>query len=243
MNERMKILTMVEEGKITAQEAAKLLEAVGQPKEKGEFSTRIVEKVMDGVSGIVGGAFSMALGEEKEMKVEKGDELVVKSVGSSIRLSLNETENFIIKPSGGLIKTKKEDGTISAKIVGGAAELLCPSVLSMTIKDAGGSVEGEGAGTLTMKQLGGAAELAFNEILDVSIESKGGSVTLYLGDCDTSFEIEALDGKIEFDVPADFEIQEDEHVRGKIRKGKGSLTVRASSGNVRVLPKKGKENT
>jgi DUF4097 and DUF4098 domain-containing protein YvlB len=237
----MKILTMVEEGKVTAQEAAKLLEAVGQKKNTGEFSTRIVEKVVDGVSGIVGGAFSMALGEEKELKAEEGDELVIKSVGSSVRIDLHGSENFVMKPTGGLVKTKKEDGTISAKIVGGAAELLCPKTLSMTIKDAGGSVEGEGSATLAMKQLGGSCELSFEQISDVSIDSKGGSATVYLGDCDTSFDITASDGTIDFEVPADFEIQEDEHVKGKIKKGKGSLCIRLTSGNVRILPIEGKE--
>lgn len=241
MNERMKILMMVEEGKITAEEAAKLLEAIGQKKEKGEFSTRIVEKVVDGVSGIVGGAFSMALGEEKELKAGKGDTLVIKSVGSSVKLSLSDDDNLLVRPTGGLIKTKKEDASISTKIVGGSAELFCPRELSITIKDAGGSVEGEGTATLSMKQLGGACDLTFGDIDDVSIDSKGGSVTLYLGDCDFSFEISASDGNIEFDLPADFEVKENERVKGKVKKGKGSLSICASSGNVRVLSNKGKE--
>jgi DUF4097 and DUF4098 domain-containing protein YvlB len=237
----MKILTMVEEGKITAQEAAKLLEAIGRPKEKGEFSSRIVEKVMDGVSGIVGGAFSMALGEEKEMGVEKGDELVIKSVGSSVQISLHERDDFVIKPSGGLVKTKKEDKIISTKIVGGAAQLLCPQTLAMTIKDAGGSVEGDGSAKLSLKQLGGACDLSFKQIDDVSIDSKGGSVTVYLGDCDVAFNVTASDGNIDFDVPADFEIQKGALVKGRIKNGKGSLNIRASSGNVRVLPIEAKE--
>ncbi len=241
MNERMKILMMVEEGKITAEEAAKLLEAIGQKKEKGEFSTRIVEKVVDGVSGVVGGAFSMALGEEKELKTRKGDTMVVKSVGSSVKISLSDDDNLVVKPTGGLIKTKREDASISTKIVGGAAELLCPRELSISIKDAGGTVEGEGTATLSMKQLGGACDLAFTDINDVSIDSKGGSISLALGECDFAFDISASDGKIEFDMPADFEIQEDEHIKGKVKKGKGTLSIRASSGNVRVFPLKRKE--
>jgi hypothetical protein len=196
---------------------------------------------MNGVSGIVGGAFSVALGEEKEMKTEKGDELVIKSVGSSVRISLHEKDDFVIKPAGGLVKTKKEQKTISSKVVGGAVELLCPAFLTTTIKDAGGSVEGEGTATLALKQFGGAADLSFEKIDDVSIDSKGGSVTVYLGDCDVSFDITASDGNIDFGIKADFEVQEDEKVKGKIKKGKGSLNIRASSGNVRVLPIKEKE--
>lgn len=241
MKERMKILNMVEEGKITAQEAAKLLEAIGQSTEKAEFSSRIVDRVMNGVSSVVGGAFSMALGEEKEMKIAEGDKLVIKSVGSAIQIALHEKDDLVVKPAGGLVKTKREDDTISTKVVGGSAALICPRTLSMKIKDAGGSVEGAGTATLTLKQLGGACDLAFQKIEDVSIDAKGGSVTVYLGDCDAAFDVEASDGTIDFDVPADFEIKEQERVKGTMKKGKGLLTIRASSGSVKVLSIEAKE--
>ena len=59
------------------------------------------------------GASLKIVGEEKEMKVQRGDELVVKSVGSSVKLSLHETDDLVIKPAGGLVKTAKAWPTVS----------------------------------------------------------------------------------------------------------------------------------
>jgi DUF4097 and DUF4098 domain-containing protein YvlB len=240
MTEKLKVLKMLEEGKITAQEAAKLLEALSTQKRK-DVSSKVVESVMDGISGIVGGAFSMALGEEKEIKVEEGDKLIVKSVGSSIDISLHEGNDFIIKPAGGLVKTKKEDSTISTKVIGASAKLLCPEILDVTIKDAGGSIDGDGASKLSLKQLGGSLNLAFQEIDDVSIDSRGGAVVLSLGDCDCAFDISAPGGSVTFDLPAEFDMKEDEKVKGKMRNGKGTLVIHASSSNVKVQPLTSKE--
>lgn len=247
MNEKMKILKMLEEGKITAEEAAKLLQALGKGKKK-DISSKFVESIMDGVSSIVGvipetigGVFSVTMGEEKEIEVKKGDEFLIKSVGSSINLSLHDKDTLMIKPSSGLIKTKKEDSTIISKVVGGTAEILCPSGLSVSIKDAGGSIDSIGIGMLSMKQVGGTAELTFDDIEDVSIDSKGGTLTLLLGDCDVSFEISAPHGNINFDVPAEFSEKKGNIVKGTIKKGKGRLIAKAFSGNVSVLPLKRKE--
>ncbi|MCK4233378.1 hypothetical protein KAX75_03060 [candidate division WOR-3 bacterium] len=247
MNERMKILKMLEEGKITADEAAKLLEAVGKEKKK-DIGSKVVNGIMDGVSSIVGAipgtigsVFCCTMGEEKEIKVEKGDAFILKSVGSSIKLSHNDKDEFILKPSSGLIKSKKENSTITSKIVGGSVKILYPSSLSVSIKDAGGTIEGVGSAVLSLKQVGGSTQLTFDEIEDVNIDSKGGSVTLYVGDCDVAFDISAPNGEVEFDVPAKFTVEKEDEVKGTIKKGKGKLFIYASYGNVSVLPLKEKE--
>lgn len=246
MNEKIKILKMVEEGKITADEAAQLLGALGEGKKGGE-SSKVVDSIMNGVSAIVkvipetiGGAFSFTIGEEKEIKVKKGDKLLLKSVGSSINLSHHDKDEFTIKPNSGLVKTKKLNSTITSKVVGGSADILYPSNLSIAIKDVGGTIDGTCSGKFSMKQMGGTAKLTFEEIIDVSIDSKGGTITLFLDDCDVSFDISAPDGSINFEVPAEFETEKEEKVKGKIKKGKGRLVVRAVSGEVSVLPIKRK---
>jgi DUF4097 and DUF4098 domain-containing protein YvlB len=244
MNEKMKILKMLEEGKITADDAAKLLEALGENKRR-EKSTKVADSIIEGVSSVVGaipevigGAFSTTFGEEKGFEVGEGDEFQLKSVGSSVNLSNIEKKELVVKPAGGLVKTKKENSTISSKIVGGSADIQFPSTIGISIKDAGGTIEGVGNPVLSMKQVGGSAQLSFDHIEDVDILSKGGSVTLFLGECDFSFDIEALKGNITFDIPADFTEKEDDKVKGTIKKGKGKLYIRSSFGDVSVLQKK-----
>ncbi len=247
MGERMKILKMLEEGKISSDEAAKLLEAVGKGK-GDDLSSRIVESVVHGISSIVGAipgtlnnAFSITVSEKKEMKVKKGDCFSLKSVGSAVTFDIVDGDTIIIKPSSGLVRTKKENATIDSKIVGGTMDVIYPESLAVCIKDAGGTIEGKGSATLSMKQVGGSARLSFDKIDDVSIDSKGGSLTLYLGDCDVSFDISAPHGEITFDVSAEFSEKSKDCVKGTIKNGKGTLLIRSFSGDVSVLPLKRKE--
>lgn len=251
MTDKERILKMLEDGKITAEEAAKLLDALSQ-KKKVNGSTKLADSIMDSVSSIVtsipeamSGVLSVSMGEQKEINVKKGDELVLKSVGSSVVLDINGKDEFSINPSSGLIKTKKENSTITSKIVGGSAKILYPSYLNLSIKDAGGTVKGKATDTMSLKQVGGSSTLTFEKIKNVDIDSKGGSVKIYLGDCDFTFDIVASHGKINFDIPADFTDKKKDKVKGKVKKGKGKLNIRVYSGSVSVLPieKAGKENT
>jgi DUF4097 and DUF4098 domain-containing protein YvlB len=242
MTDKERILKMLEEGKITAEEAAKLLDALSQ-KKKVNSSTKLADSIMDSVSSIVtsipeavSGAFSVSVGEHKEINVKKGDEFVLKSVGSSVKLDTNGKDEFSINPSSGLVKTKKEDSIISSKIIGGSAEILCPAYVNLTIKDAGGMVEGKGTESLNLKQVGGSAKLIFKKIDNVDIDSKGGAVKIYVGDCDFSFDILASHGKIDFNIPADFTENKKDKVKGKVKTGKGKLKIRVYSGSVTVLP-------
>jgi DUF4097 and DUF4098 domain-containing protein YvlB len=247
MNEKMKILKMLEDGKITADEAGKLLEALGKEKKDGTTS-KVVNSIMDGVSSIVGaipeaigGVFSFTEGEEEEIKISKGDELLLKSVGSSIKLSLQDKNEYTIKPKAGIIKTKKENSSITSKIVGGTAEILYPSDLSVRIKDVGGNIDGFGTGIFSIKQMGGSAQLRFDNIKDVNINAKGGTLTLLLGDCDVAFDISAPNGNVQFDIPAEFSEKKEHIVKGTMKKGKGRLVVKAPFCNVSVLPINKKE--
>jgi|GEM_PF-5060312 len=240
MNEKMKILKLLEEGKINAEEAAKLLAAIGEGKKK-DVSSDFVKNIMDGVSSIVGetigGVFSFTNGGEKEIKIEKGDELFLKSVGSSIEFSPYDGNNISIKSGSGIIKANKEDSKITAKVVGGSAEILYPSVISVSVKDVGGSIEGVCPEEFVLKQMGGSAKLTFDAIKDVCINSKGGSIKLFLGDCDIVFDITAPHGNIDFDIPAKFETKEEQRIKGELGKGKGKLEIRAVGGDVSIKHK------
>jgi len=247
MNERLKILKLLEQGKITAEEAAKLLQALGNGKKK-EVSSRFVESIMDGVSSIVGvipetigGVFSFANEGEKEIEIEKSDEFFLKSVGSSIKLSPHSSDKCNIRSGSGIMKTKKEDSKILVKVVGGSADVLYPFGLPLSIKDVGGSIDGIGTAKFSLKQMGGSTQLSFDKIEDVQIDSKGGALKILLGDCDVNFDISAPGGNINFELPADFEIKKEGKVKGKIKKGTGKLVVMAQACDVSVLPIKRKE--
>lgn len=242
MTEKKRILKMLEEGKITAEEAIKLLDAITD-KNKPDSSRKFVDSIMDSVSSIVTsipevvtGALLVSVGEQKDIKVEKGDELVLKSVGSSVKVDANGKDEFSISPSSGLVKTKKENSTITSKIVGGSAKILCPPYLNVSIKDAGGTVEGKMTGWLNLKQVGGSAKLTFEKIDNVDIDSKGGAVKIYVENCDFSFDILASNGKVNFDIPADFTEKKKDRVKGKVKEGKGKLKIRVHSGSVSVSP-------
>ncbi len=244
MNEKMRILKLLEEGKITAEEAESLLRALGEGKKK-DVSSDFVRNIMDGVSTIVGetigGVFSFTNGGEKEIKMEKGDELFLKSVGSSINFSTHNSNEFSMKSGSGVIKTGKEDGKVVIKVVGGSAELICPLSIPVSVKDVGGNLEGSCPKEFSLKQAGGSAKLFFNDISNVEIDSKGSTIKLFLGDCDIAFDITAPHGNIDFNIPAEFEIKEEERAKGKLKKGKGKLVIRAAYGDVSILSKKKEE--
>ena len=240
MNEKMKILKLLEEGKITPEEAARLLSALGEGK-KNDVSSSFVKTIMDGISsivtGAVGGAFSFAGSGEKEIKLEKGDEIVLKSVGSSLKFSTQKADIFNVESDSGLIKTIKEDKKLTAKIIGGNAEILFPEASFITVKDVGGNIEGKVTKMFKLKQIGGSARLKFDKIDNVEIESKTGSITLFFGEkCNASFDIFAHNGNINFELPAaEFEINKNDRVKGKIGNGKGNIIVNVVSGDVSIL--------
>ncbi len=248
MNEKTKILEMLEQGKINAEEAAKLLAAVAEGKKK-DVSSKIVESVMDGVSSVVeaipdsvSSAFSFSSGGEKGVKAEKGDDVLIKCVGSSITLSKHGDNELKVNSESGIIRTKRDDSSVISKLVGAQADISYPSGFPVFVKDVGGSVKGVCPQEFSLKQVGGSAKLSLDVIKDVQIVAKGGSITLLLGECDFSFDISAPDGTIDFDIPAKFEIKKEERVKGKVKKGKGKLVVKVTSGDVSVIPKKEGEN-
>ena len=101
--ERLKILSLLEEGKITAEEAAKLLEAIKSPEDPGFFSEETAEQVNEKVSRFAKNVegFARDFGErvgdaykDIEPKLKKASQAVLErtaAVFDEISRSLNES--------------------------------------------------------------------------------------------------------------------------------------------------------
>ena len=139
----------------------------------------------------------------------------IKTSGGSINIGQVEG-NVDAKTSGGSIRIDKASGNVYAKASGGSSKV--EEVMGdIDAKTSGGSVE-----AYLSKQPRGDCRLA----------TSGGSITVYL-DKDINIDVEARGDRIVSDFDIDGE-EERHYVNGKINGGGPLISLRTSSGKVKI---------
>lgn len=153
-NETMKVLEMLEAGKITAEDAERLLKALGEkthsPTETSEEESiekgvhKIVEKVMKVVPGVVSAAVSAeaATGNTKESNYtfESPQNASIKIGAGDITIASADKGDAHISVSG-IHRINFDSKQISAKIGNGVSEFELPENISVAVKIGAGNVE------------------------------------------------------------------------------------------------------
>ena len=173
--ERTRILKLLEDGKITAQEAGKLLLALkSQPRvDMGSDELRMrMRKLgvreMRGMPEIVSGAIHEAVHDgltaavrKQRFEFESRGTLMVRNVSGDTTIEgWDKSTVFFDRDEGGLWKATEREGMIMAKVLSGDLRVKVPYVTQMTVNSVSGDIVVKGtSGRLEVKAVSGDVEL------------------------------------------------------------------------------------
>ena len=255
MNERLRILKLLEDGKINADEAARLLEALSQPETKGRRRHKIlhsVEKIPEIVTLVTDHVFKHTF-EKQEMHYDKKKKIELKGISGTFGIKGSETETVDIDKDG-FAKIVETDDTLMIKAIHGDMQLHVPTLIDLTIKNVSGNVDicdVEGAihlasvsgnicgynlaGSLKADFVSGNIELDYMSVSNMKITSKYGNITLHLNeDIGAEIEVDTEDGNIvcEFDLMN--EEKTETKLRGTLNKSTAKIYIRNEHGNTAI---------
>ncbi len=215
MKERERILKLLEDGKITADEAAKLLEALGEPLRfahpgnRPDFGERIARKVVKGLPEMIENSLRFmnpSNGEERELNFNPKDRFIVKAVSGDLNIKGDNESKIRVKLQNGF-KVNKTETEIALKTTSGDLDISLPKTQNLDIKAATGDISASNldaelsfrcaAGDIKLEDIKGniAVGLASGDLnaTKISAEIKA---ALGFGDANIDF-IECMGGKVE----------------------------------------------
>lgn len=258
MNERLSILKLLEQRKINAEEAARLLEALneGETKKKGPFGFwHSMEVIPEMVSSAIAGSFKHATTKEN-LQFPKKNKIDFKGISGDIEVIGEDTELISIQKDG-FAKIKEEEHTLEIKAISGDVKIKTPKNIDLEIKGVSGNLDiynlngkieiASVSGDITGKELSGSlkgefvcgdVDLSYKEVDKINIKTKTGDITLRLDkNAAAEVEVETKDG----DIDCEFELKNKEektnYLRGIINKPSGKIEIKNDYGDVAIKKK------
>lgn len=262
MNERLRILKLLEEGRISAEEASRLLEALGGGESRkrhhphGLSFWHSLESIPEMVTSAMAGAFA-DLSSLDPVGYPRKPRLELRLVSGDIEIQGRPDADLITVRKDGIGKVKEHGDTLEIKTISGNMSITLPAKTDLLIKGVSGdislstidgriemtSVSGDItgknlAGSLVADIVSGDADFAFDRVDRIEIFEKTGDVTLRLPE-NTAAEIEVSTGAGEGDVECEFDLRErlqkDNLLKGIINKPGGKIVIKNDYGDVAIL--------
>ncbi len=151
--ERARILKMLEDGKITAEDAAKLIEALGKGDRTKELLFHVpkfgkrhhkeFDMIPDVVSRTVRRAVETGIGERMHIRTQKfsaKEEIAIRAVSSDIKIQGWDKDEILLE-SHGLGKVNEEEKQLQIKTLSGDIKLSLPMKTKLGLSTVSGDVE------------------------------------------------------------------------------------------------------
>jgi len=256
LNERLQILKLLEEGKINAEEAERLLEAVGKSTSYDKGTRHKIWTSLEGLPKVISAALGNSFSESAEAEFHKypgKKKIKFKGISGNLKIEGTDTERISIQKDG-FAKIKELEDAIEIKALSGNVTIDVPKATDLAIAGISGDIEilntegnleiesvsgdiigKELSGSLIAEIVSGDMELDFKKTEKIEIKAKSGNVTLILDEkVEAELEIETKDG----DVKCDFELK-DRHedanmLKGTINKPGASIEIKNKHGNVEI---------
>lgn len=258
MNERLRILKLLEEGKINAEETARLLEALAQSETKerrGHFWTHL-ESIPDMVHSAVASSLKYVHTDEK-LEIPKKTKIEFKGISGDIEIIGTDTETIKIEKDG-FAKISEEGDKLKIKAISGDIKITAPTKIDLEIKGISGNldikkIEGkidlssvsgdiigrELNGSFTGEIVSGDLDLDYENIEHIKIKSKSGDVTLRLSEKTAAeIEVETEEGTINCDFQLKDEIKKTNYLKGILNEPEAKIEIKNGYGDV-TLKKRG----
>lgn len=256
MNERLQILLLLEEGKINAQEAERLLDALSHSESKERRSKFKIWSSIEGIpkfiSAAIGNSFTDSEpGESTHYAAKK--RFSFNGISGDLEINGADTDKITIERDG-FTKIKEDDETLNIKTLSGDVKVRAPrntdiSVAGISgdikiadingvvrVESVSGDVTGKGlSGSLFGEFLSGDIDLVYDNFEKIKIKSRSGDVTLQLNkNVETKIDIESDDGSISCEFDLKEEKKSDNELKGIINKPTAEIEIKSKSGDVSI---------
>ena len=260
MNEKLRILKLLEEGKISAEEAARLLEALNETSTKKKERPFGFWSSMEGIPGMItsaiAGSFNFAKTNEK-LQFPRKKKIEFKGISGDIEIIGTETEMIELQTDG-FAKIKEGSEVLEIKAISGDVIIIAPKTIDLEIRglsgdldisnisseieiaSVSGDIEGvELSGNLQGDFVSGDIDLSYKKIGKIKIKSKTGDIVLRLNeDIAAELNIETMHGEIE----CEFELKNKEvkkgQLKGIINNPGAKIDLENEYGNVAILKRR-----
>jgi len=255
LNERLRILKLLEDGKINADEAARLLEALSQTSRDHRRRHKIlhsVEKIPEIVTLVTDHAFKHTF-EKRQMHFTRKNNVDLKGISGTFEIRGSDTEAIDIDKDG-FAKVVEHDDSLIIKAIHGDLQMNVPQQTNFRVKNVSGDVHISGidgalniasvsgnirghnlAGSLKAEFISGDIELDYISITDLKITSKSSTITLLL---DSSTEAEINASTEDGNISCAFELTNQEEtnttLRGTLNKPTAKISIRNEHGNTMI---------
>lgn len=256
LNERLRILTLLEEGKINAEEAERLLEAVSRDASSEKKGRHKVWASLEGLPR----AISVALGDSFSETAEAASNeysakkvIVYKGISGDLEIAGTDRKNITIERDG-YARIKEHDDSIAIKALSGNVKIAVPKKTDLVIASVSGdirlaaicgSIEMESvSGDATGKDLSGSfkgevvsgdVDLDYETVENFKIKSKSGDVLLRLDEkTEAEIEIETEEGTAACEFTLIDRKEEEDRLSGIINKPGAKIKIACAYGDVEV---------
>jgi DUF4097 and DUF4098 domain-containing protein YvlB len=193
--------------------------------------------VMESIPGIIAQCARLGTkGGKKTLSVKKKPAVKISLVAGDLTLSPSEDDTIRGNLSSGIVTTKDIRDELLIKCLGGDADVQMPQIERLAVSLVGGDVEGNvDAALLVVKTLDGDIKLQLKNLQSATMKSKSGDISITIPkEADAVVDAYTLSGDLEFEPKMEIEEQTDNHIKGKMGEGKGSLTIVNLSGDISV---------
>ncbi|MEO0184941.1 MAG: DUF4097 family beta strand repeat-containing protein, partial [candidate division WOR-3 bacterium] len=252
------------EGKINAEEAARLLEAVNESetKKKRGFFIHGVESFSDMMSDMMGSIMSASFKnhtETERVKASGKKKLQFKGISGDLELNGIDTEEFVIRKDG-IAKILEEDDTLLVKTISGDVTIDVPKKIDLEVKgisgnlilnnidgnievkSVSGDINGKGlSGTFEGEFVSGDVELEYERVDGIKIKARSGDVVLKIDESvEAEIEIASVRGRVRCELPLKKVSEKGNYLRGILNTPKSKIEIKNNHGSV-ILEKRQKK--
>lgn len=256
MNERLRILKLLEDGKINADEAARLLEALSQSDTKDRRRRHkilhSVEKIPEIVTLVTDHAFKHTF-EKQQMHYNKKGRVELKGISGTFGIRGSDREAIDIEKDG-FAKVVEQKDSLIIKAIHGDLQMDVPLHTDFRVKNVSGDVHISGidgtldiasvsgninghklAGSLKGDFVSGDVELDYSNLADITITSKSGNLTLHIDEnAEAAIGVETEDGEIACEFELIDEEKTDTVLRGILNKPTAKISIRNEHGDTTI---------
>ncbi|MBN1756516.1 hypothetical protein JW877_09960 [bacterium] len=240
---RRKVLELLSEGKVSVDEAERLLSALkGTPRKEQvrvitDNISKGVSRVLESVPHMVGSVATAFHGGTKEtINMEGKSKLLLKCVGVDAEISPSDNRLLYLESSTGVVKINQEDDSVQVKSIGTTIELKIPLIDECELKLMGGMLEGTiPARTMIISCKGGEVDLGLPDSESINIYGFGGNLALAIPpDGDFNIEAEFPGGNFSTDLPVKIQEETDCSYKGTLNEGGNHIIVNCRGANVKI---------
>lgn len=254
MNERLRILKLLEDGKINAEEAARLLEALSQSDVKDKkVKYKIwnsLENIPEVIATAVSTSFKHAVSKET-LTFPKKDKVEFKGISGDLEIIGNTTDTIEIEKEG-FAKVKEKDNLLEIKAITGNLTIKMPMATDFAIKGISGDMSisslvgrieiASVSGDIKGKELSGSfigdfvsgdVDLDYKKVEEIKIKLKGGDIILGLDEkVEAGIIVETKDGDIDCAFELKDEKRSEHRLTGTINKPKAKIEIKNEHGDI-----------